>query len=194
MKTISISGTVAAGKTTLLNRLLDALGDRAAAHAEQPEENPFIGAYYADTKRWSFHSQVTFLSLYFSHPDWLRREREFFLYDRCLEENLVLAKYRNLAGDLTDTEYAVIERLGRGIAMLMPPIDRYIYLKCSPELLARRLRERGRDYEKGLGRDYIVRLKALYDAWAAGLPQERVLVVDEDEGVDLAAVMRFIGA
>ena len=32
MKYIALSGAVCAGKTTLLGRLMDALGERAAAH------------------------------------------------------------------------------------------------------------------------------------------------------------------
>ena len=65
MKIVSISGAVAAGKTTLLGSLLSKLGSRATCHEERPQDNPFIRAYYADSKRWSFHSQMTFLALYF---------------------------------------------------------------------------------------------------------------------------------
>ena len=42
MKYVSISGAVAAGKSTLLGRLLARLGDRAVAHQERPQDNPFI--------------------------------------------------------------------------------------------------------------------------------------------------------
>ena len=41
---------------------------------------------------------------------------------------------------------------------------------------------------------YATKLSALYEEWLATLPPERVLIVDEDEGVDLDAVLRFIGA
>ena len=194
MKYISVSGTVAAGKTTLLSRLLTALGGRAVAHEERPQDNPFISGSYADKKRWSFHSQVTFLALYFDNPDWLRDDHEFYFYDRCFVENLVLAKFRETTGDLTADEYAVLEKLAQGIAGLMPPVDKYIYLRCSVPLLMQRLRERGRDYEQALDQRWVENQKALYDAWADSLPKEKVLIVDEDEGVDLDAVLRFIEA
>ncbi len=194
MKYISVSGTVAAGKTTLLSRLLTALSGRAVAHEERPQDNPFISGSYADKKRWSFHSQVTFLALYFDNPDWLRDDHEFYFYDRCFVENLVLAKFRETTGDLTADEYAVLEKLAQGIAGLMPPVDKYVYLRCSVPLLMQRLRERGRDYEQALDQRWVENQKALYDAWADGLPKEKVLIVDEDEGVDLDAVLRFIEA
>lgn len=194
MKTISISGAVAAGKTTLLGRVLSRLGSRAACHEERPQDNPFIREYYADSKRWSFHSQMTFLALYFDDDGSVPEGTEFYLYDRCLIENLVLARYRLGEGDLTQAEYAVIEKMARGIERLMPPIDKYVYLRCPVPLLVERLRERGRDYEGDLGVAYATKLSALYEDWLATLPPERVMIVDEDVGVDLDAVIRFIEA
>lgn len=199
MKHIAISGAVAAGKSTLLTALQQRLGDRAASHTERPQDNPYINEYYADSKRWSFHSQVTFLTLYFddlqrAEQSWLGDAHEYYLYDRCLVENLVIARYRLQAGDLTQTEYDVLDKLANGMAQLMPPIDRYIYLKASVPLLLERLRERGREYESELGRAYAEQQKALYDAWAASLPADKVLVVDADNGVDLDAIIRFIEA
>ena len=136
---------------------------------------------------------MTFLALYFDDGR-VPEGTEFYLYDRCLIENLVLARYRLGEGDLTMTEYAVIEKMAKGIERLMPPVDQYIYLRCSVPLLVERLRERGRDYEGELGVAYATKLSALYEEWLATLPPERVLIVDEDEGVDLDAVLRFIGA
>lgn len=194
MKYISISGTVAAGKTTLLNLLLQQLQDRASFHREQPEKNPFICQYYADSTRWSFHSQMTFLSLYFEQMDWLNEDHEFFFFDRCLIENLVIAQYRHQEGHLSDEEYHVIEQMANGISRLMPPIDKYIYLRCSTQLLVARLRERGREYEGQLGWDYAQKLNSLYEEWLNTLPRERVLILDEDRGIDLEEVLRFIEA
>lgn len=194
MKQISISGAVAAGKTTLLKALMARLGDRAMSHEERPQDNPFIRAYYEDASRWSFHSQMTFLALYFDDESWRNGDKEFYFFDRCLVENLVIAQYRQQVGDLTADEYAIIEKMAQGIASLMPPIEKYIYLKCSVPLLVKRLRERGRDYEGALGIDYATKLKALYDQWLTTLPQDKVFIVDEDEGVDLEAIVKFIEA
>ncbi len=192
MKYISISGAVAAGKTTLLERLLERFGERAVAHEERPQDNPFIREYYADSRRWSFHSQMTFLALYFDHMNWRDAGREFYFFDRCLIENLVLARYRLEVGDLTPTEYRVIEKMARGVEKLMPPIDSYIYLRCSVSLLTERLRLRGREYESELGRAYAEKLSELYEEWIEELPREKLLIVDADSGVDLDEVTRFI--
>ena len=80
MKYIAICGTVGAGKTTLLQRLTAYFGPRAAFHEERPQDNPYINEYYSDSKRWSFHSQVSFLSLYFDDEKWRPEvgDTEFF--------------------------------------------------------------------------------------------------------------------
>ena len=92
MKYIAICGTVGSGKTTMLGKLLDYFGARASFHEERPQDNPFICDYYADSKRWTFHAQVSFLSLYFDDPAWKpgNGETELFFFDRCFLENLVI--------------------------------------------------------------------------------------------------------
>jgi len=192
MKYISISGAVAAGKTTLLNTLMEHYGERAVFHEEQPELNPFIEQYYADPVHWSFHSQVTFLTLYFENTNWLNADHDLFFFDRCLIENLVIARYRLEAGHLTQDEYNIIEKLAFGIHQLMPTIDKYIYLRCSVPLLMDRLKERGREYESDLTKAFTEHQKALYDQWAAALPADKLLILDEDEGFDIQQVYDFI--
>lgn len=192
MKYISISGAVAAGKTTLLNRMLEKLGERAISHEERPQNNPFIREYYSDSKRWSFHSQMTFLALYFDDDTWLSDDYEFYIYDRCLIENLVLARYRLEEGDLTQSEYDIIEKMARGIERLMPQIDKFIYLRCSVPLLTQRLRQRGRDYEGALGEAYATKLNELYEQWLSELPKDKVLIVDADQDVDMDEIIRFM--
>ena len=197
MKYIAICGTVGSGKTTLLGRLARRLGARVRVHEERPEKNPYITDYYADSRRWSFHSQVTFLSLYFEDPKWRagEGETEFFLYDRCFLENLVIAKYRLQQQDLTQDEYDILCKLAHGIASLMPPIDKYIYLDCSVGTILEHMRGRGREYEDDLDLMYIVDLKKLYDEWFSTLPPERTLSVNMDGGsYDLEEIIKFIEA
>lgn len=195
MKHIAICGTVGSGKTTLLRRLAGRLGARVRFHEERPQDNPYINDYYADTKRWSFHSQVAFLSLYFDEPDLCadKNEADFFLCDRSFLENLVIAKYRLQQQDLTQEEYEILCRLANGVAALMPPVDKYIYLDCSVGTILEHMRGRGREYEDDLDLMYIVDLKNLYDEWLQTLPRDRTLVINMDEGrYDLERIVDFI--
>ena len=145
MKYIAICGTVGSGKTTMLGRLLDHFGARASFHEERPQDNPFICDYYADSKRWTFHAQVSFLSLYFDDPAWKpeNAKTELFFFDRCFLENLVIARYRLDQGDLTQAEFDTLEKLASGIDSLMPQIDKFIYLDCSIQTILEHMRKRG---------------------------------------------------
>ena len=194
MKYIAICGTVGSGKTTLLRRLLAHFGPRAAFYEERPQDNPYIHEYYSDSRRWSFHSQVTFLSLYFDDPKWKNAdEAEFFFFDRAVLENLVIAEYRRDQGDLSEDEFAVLCKLAKGIEALMPRIDKYVYLDCSVQTVLSHMRKRGRDYEDELDLMYVYELKALYDKWAQTLPPERTLRVDMDRGeYDLNEIIAFL--
>lgn len=194
MKYIAISGTVGAGKTTLMKRLAAALGERAAFHEERPDENPYIRDYYSDSRRWSFHSQITFLSQYFD--DFLppTADREFYIYDRSILENLLIARYRFEQGDLTEDEYRIIRKLAEGIESLMPPVDQYIYLDCPPLIVEDHMMHRGRDYEEDLDLFYVFEVKRLYDEWAACLPPEKTLRIDMEHEYDVHDILRFIGA
>lgn len=192
MTYVSISGAVGAGKTTLLNQLLDHYGSHAQAREERPQDNPFISAYYADANRWSFQSQAAFLAMYFDQPTWKEPTGDFYFYDRCLLENLVIAQYRMETGSLCRDEFDTLTKLANGIASCMPPVDKYIYLRCSVPLLVQRFQLRGRAYEQQLGQAYAEHQKRLYDAWAETLPKDKVLIVDEDEGVDLEKIIAFL--
>ena len=196
-KYIAICGTVGSGKTTMLGKLLDHFGARASFHEERPQDNPFICDYYADSKRWTFHAQVSFLSLYFDDPAWKpgNGETELFFFDRCFLENLVIARYRLEQGDLTQAEFDVLEKLATGIGSLMPKIDKYIYLDCSIQTILEHMRARGRDYEDNLDLMYVYELKTLYDKWRLTLPEERTMTVNMDGGeYDLDKIVRFIEA
>lgn len=194
LRYVAISGTVGAGKTTLLRKLTQRLGDRAAFHEERPDENPYINIYYADTKRWSFHSQAAFLAQYFD--DFIPREKaggkDFYIYDRSVTENLIIAKYRLNQGDLDETEYAMLEKLANGIASLLPPIDKFIYLDCPPLIIEDHMLTRGREYEEDLDLFYVYEVKKLYDEWAQTLPKEKTLVLDMTKEYDVDEILKFL--
>ncbi len=55
----SVMGTMGSGKTTIAN--LIAQECEYTLVLEQFENNPFLPKFYADMKRWAFHSQMFFL-------------------------------------------------------------------------------------------------------------------------------------
>ena len=108
---------------------------------------------------------------------------------------LVIAKYRLNQQDLTQDEFGILCKLAHGIASLMPPVDKYLYLDCSVSTIIEHMRQRGREYEDDLDLMYVYELKELYDEWAETLPPERTLRINMDGGeYDLDEIVRFLEA
>ena len=97
--------------------------------------------------------------------------------------------------DLTQDEFDILCKLAHGIASLMPPVDKYLYLDCSVSTIIEHMRQRGREYEDDLDLMYVYELKELYDEWAKTLPPERTLRINMDGGeYDLNEIVRFLEA
>ena len=140
---------------------------------------------------------MSFLSLYFDDEKWRPEvgDTEFFFFDRAFLENLVIAKYRLNQQDLTQDEFGILCKLAHGIASLMPPINKYLYLDCSVSTIIEHMRQRGREYEDDLDLMYVYELKELYDEWAKTLPPDRTLRISMDGGeYDLEQIVRFLEA
>lgn len=59
-KFVAIAGNVGVGKSTLTTMFSQKLGWEP--FFEAVDDNPYLADFYQDMKRWSFHSQIYFLS------------------------------------------------------------------------------------------------------------------------------------
>jgi len=82
---VVIAGNIAAGKTTLTQLL----GERLEwePFLEAVEENPYLADFYGDMRRWSFHSQIFFLSRRLAHHRQLLERPGSVVQDRCVYED-----------------------------------------------------------------------------------------------------------
>jgi deoxyadenosine/deoxycytidine kinase len=60
------------------------------------------------------------------------------------------------------------------------PPDLMIYLRCPLKTLVRRIRERGRDFERKVPRSYLSALDKLYEQWHARYDLSPTLVIETD--------------
>lgn len=72
-------------------------------------------------------------------------------------------------------------------AAVGPHTAYYVYLDCPVDIMLARVAHRGRPEESGLTEQYLSRLAARYDQWAAGLPQDRTLRIDASRGAEHVA-------
>ena len=59
-KFIVVAGNIGSGKTTLVKILSERMG--FVPFYEPHQENPYLADFYEDMERWSYHSQVYFLT------------------------------------------------------------------------------------------------------------------------------------
>jgi len=190
---VAIAGNVGVGKSTLTACLARQLG--WVPFYEAVEDNPYLEDFYRDMARWSFHSQVFFLSRRFRHHHALSQSPHTVVQDRCVYEDAeIFARNLYLQGLMSARDYACYQGLYETVRTLLPPPDLVVYLRASADTLLTRIARRGRGYERRIERAYLEQLNELYDAWANRFDLCPVLTVpcDRLDFVESQADMHLI--
>jgi deoxyadenosine/deoxycytidine kinase len=174
---ITIAGNIGVGKSTLVRMLSQRHGWEPVFEAV--EENPYLADFYQDMPRWSFQSQVFFLSRRLRQHNGLLKYKKSVIQDRSVYEDAEIFA-RNLydQGNMGNRDWACYFDLYRTLAAMLPAPDLVIYLKADMPTLRRRIAMRGREYEQDIDEKYLARLNVLYDRWADGFRLCPVLTVD----------------
>ena len=174
---ITIAGNIGVGKSTLTGLLAEKLKWEPVYEAFT--ENPYLADFYQDMRRWSFHSQVFFLSRRLQqHHDVLKRKSSVIQDRSVYEDAEIFARNLYRQGHLSERDWHCYMELYETLATLLRPPDLVVYLQASVPALRRRISQRGRAYEKTITDHYLSDLNELYDAWATGFRLCPVLTVD----------------
>lgn len=179
---IAIAGNIGSGKTYLTELLSNRLGWEAQY---EETENPYIGDFYDDMKRWAFNLQVYFLGKRQRQIDAIAsRETEAdsrpVVVDRTIYEDAqVFATNLHRAGVLSSRDYTTYMQLYRfTVANLLRP-RLLVYLRASVPTLVSQIQRRGRVYEASIDAAYLEGLNRLYEEWI-GTYDGPKLIVDVD--------------
>ena len=80
--------------------------------------------------------------------------------------------------NLSEEEYALYDKIYSILAVDVPRPDLVIYLQASPEALYKRIRQRGRVYERDIDFDYIARLCEAYNTFFFHYNSSPMLIVN----------------
>jgi deoxyadenosine/deoxycytidine kinase len=176
---IAVAGNIGAGKSTLTGMLAKHFGWQPFYEANA--ENPYLADFYEDMQRWSFHSQVFFLSKRLEHHRQLVDYPGSVVQDRTVYEDAeIFATNLYQQGNITARDYDTYRRLYEAISAFLPPPDLIIYLQTGVDTLMEHIARRGRDYEQSITREYVASLNELYENWIAGWTASPVLRVSMD--------------
>ena len=177
---IAIAGNIGVGKSTLTGLLAQQL--KWEPFYEAVEDNPYLADFYQDMRRWSFHSQIFFLSRRLRHHRALLDHPNSVVQDRSVYEDAQVFAY-NLyrQGNMGERDYKSYRELYEVLTMFLPSPDLVVYLRASVPTLQRRIAQRGREFEREISPDYLAQLNELYEGWTANFTLCPVLTVPADD-------------
>ncbi len=193
---IAVEGSIGVGKSSLATMLASEYGARLVQ--EPLEDNPFLPRFYEDPERYAFTAQISFLM------ERYRQQQELVqmdLFERATVADYIFAKDRIFAElTLTRDELALYERIYGLLDSRIRKPDLVVFLDASIEVLMRRLKRRGRPYERRVGRDYIERVAEAYRSFFHRYSDTPLLVVNSSDidfvenGGHLTDLVREIGS
>ncbi len=177
---VAIAGNIGVGKSTLTALLSERLNWEP--FFEAVNDNPYLADFYGDMQRWSFHSQIYFLSRRLRHHWQLLQRAGSVVQDRTVYEDAeVFARNLHRQGLMDERDYRSYCGLYEVVTTVLPPPDLIVYLRASVPTLQERIRRRGRPYEQDIETAYLEQLDGLYGEWIAGFSLCPVLSVPSDD-------------
>ncbi len=173
---IAVEGPIRVGKSTLARYLAQQLRGQLI---QEPEDNPFLTAFYRDEPGAAFQAQMSFLISRFEqlHPlNEARKSQKIVITDYIFEKDKLFA---NL--NLNDDELAVYDRYYKLLRAQVPTPDLVIYLQAPVDVLRKRLRRKNISQEKAISDDYMEEVLKAYEHFFFHYSASDLLVVNTAE-------------
>jgi len=173
---IAIEGVIGVGKTSLAQKLQEAIGGRLVL--EEFEENPFLEDFYEDPKRYAFQTQIFFLLSRYRQQE---KVMQYDLFEKRIIADYMFYKDRIFAIlNLDEKELSLYNTVARVLEKRIVKPDLAIYLRASTDRLMQNITKRGRAYEKHIQRDYIDALNRLYDEFFWNYTETPLLIINAE--------------
>ena len=170
---IAVEGPIRVGKSTLARIIAERLHAQRVA---EPEDNPFLTAFYEGEAGAAFQTQMSFLVQRYEQLRALEagpNARKTIVADYIFEKDKLFACI-----NLTDAELDVYNRYYNAFRELVPTPDLVIYLQATPEVLKKRLRKKRAPGESNVSDDYIEEVARAYEHFFFHYAASDLLVVN----------------
>ena len=175
---VAIEGPIGVGKTSLTNLLAKRFrGTKVLEDAG----NPFLDDFYKDKRGAAFRTELFFL---LSRFDQQRQIAQRDLFTELILADHMFAKSKIFAHlTLDDSELMIYNRLYDLLLDQVPRPDLVIYLQANLDTLLKRIKKRGRAYEKAISPSYLQELSEAYSHYFYRYEETPLLVVNTN-GID----------
>lgn len=173
---IVVDGVVGSGKTTLMNILKEELG--VSGFEEPVTDNPILGKFYHDRKRYAFPLQIFFLNRRFRMLKEAQAKKVSSVMDRSIYGDVIFAKLLHDEGDMEKDEFDLYQDLLTNMLDHIEAPKLMIYLRADVDTAIDRIEKRGRDYEQIVERDYWERLNREYEAYFSAYNLSKLLIIE----------------
>lgn len=182
-RVIAVAGNMGAGKSSLVEWLRQQFG--MLPFFEPHDDNPYLEDFYGDMDRWAFSSQMWFLVRRFQIHRTIDRQsarrKRPIVQDRTIYEDAeVFAAHLHARGHIDERDWRSYRDMYATLRQELRPPDLMIYLRCPLRTLSKRIRDRGRDFERAVPRSYLKALETFYEAWSERYDASPKLVVETD--------------
>jgi len=162
---VAIAGNIGVGKTTITQKIADALGWKA--YFEPVIDNPYLDPFYKDMNTWSFHLQIYFLAKRFESQREISQSPVSCIQDRTIYEDVeIFARTLHRQKHMSPQDFETYHDLFHGMVSYLRPPDLILYLRADVEQLVQRINKRGREMEKSISQDYLKELNNAYEGWS----------------------------
>ena len=176
-KYIVIEGPIGVGKTSLSNKL--ALEWNAELILENVDDNPFLTKFYKIPREVSLQTQLYFL---LTRTRQVQVFKQQDIFSKARVSDCMLQKDRLFAQvTLNNEEYDLYDQLYSYMTVDIPTPDLLIYLQAPIGVLMKRIKKRGRSFEKYINTEYLERLNSMYLKFFNNYSASPLLVVNAED-------------
>jgi deoxyadenosine/deoxycytidine kinase len=189
---IGIVGNIGVGKSTLveaasrkpfdeilLSTIPNRIGDEKVYAFQEKFNSKVLDAFYEDPISTAFMAQIEFFNGRLERQRQIEDRKGIILEDRTLAEDYhIFGIAQKIMGNMTEEEFLTYQRNYDLMTQEITQPDLIVYLKADVQVLLDRIKERGRESETGIPKEYLEQLNQLYDQFINRHVTCPVLVID----------------
>ena len=172
---IVVEGSIAVGKTRLLQYLKEKLGNNVTVYYEPLDQitnfhgNNFLKQHYDDPVNFSVQFQLLIqLCMLERHALGKKTKTPIAIYERSFFSGQVFTNNAFKEEYMTLASYQIFQKwynMSEEGGILNMPIDLIIYLDVDPKICLERVKKRNREGEQNITEEFLTNIQKIHNEW-----------------------------